>query len=171
MARPVTPPVAVDVIIELLDVPARRIVLIERANPPHGWALPGGFVDAGETLEQAARREMREETGLDVHLTALLGCYSNPARDPRGHTIGIVFIGEASGQPVGGDDAALARAFDPLSPPPLAFDHADILRDYVAVRARREHGGAEVRHGASVCAPAFPPAAAPPGSEGVTVTE
>ncbi|HEV2321643.1 MAG TPA: NUDIX hydrolase [Gammaproteobacteria bacterium] len=136
MTRPVTPLLAADVIIELLDEPG-RVVLIERKNPPHGWAIPGGFVDVGETLEHAAVREAEEETGLKVHLKALLGLYSDPARDPRGHTVTAVYIGEARGLPKGGDDAAQAQAFDPLRPPPLVFDHALVLGDY---RRYRELG-------------------------------
>lgn len=83
MSRPVTPLLTVDIIIDLSG--QGEVVLIKRKNPPHGWALPGGFVDPGETVETAAVREAREETGLDVKLTALLGCYSDPWRDPRGH--------------------------------------------------------------------------------------
>ncbi len=155
MGRPQTPPVAVDVVIELLDLPGRQVVLIERANPPYGWALPGGFVDVGETLEEAARREMREETGLDVDLMTLLGCYSVPARGPRGHTVSIVYVGRAHGAPRGGDDAARAAAFDPTAPPALAFDHGDVIRDYLAVRDRLvESATAAPRRGASVCTPA-----------------
>ena len=127
MQGPQTPLLTVDVIIELPDA---RIVLIERAHEPFGWALPGGFVDIGETVAQAAVREAREETGLDVSLHALLGVYSDPQRDPRGHTASVVFVAAASGQPRGSDDARDARAFDPLSPPALAFDHAQILSDY-----------------------------------------
>ena len=130
MPRPVTPAVAVDVVIELLDVPGRPIVLIERRYPPLGWALPGGFVDVGETCEAAAVREMREETGLTVRLTGLLGVYSDPARDARGHTVSIVYTGQAHGLPVAADDAAAARAVDPADLPALAFDHATILADY-----------------------------------------
>ena len=129
MPRPVTPSLAADVIIELLDQPG-KLVLIERRNPPHGWALPGGFVEVGESLERAAVREAEEETGLKVHLKTLLGLYSDPARDPRGHTVTAVYIGEAHGSPKGGDDAAQAQAFDPMRPPPLAFDHALVLGDY-----------------------------------------
>ena len=129
MPRPVTPSLAADVIIELLDQPG-KLVLIERRNPPHGWALPGGFVEVGESLERAAVREAEEETGLRVRLKALLGLYSDPARDPRGHTITAVYIGEAHGSPKGGDDAAQARAFDPMQPPSLVFDHAVVLSDY-----------------------------------------
>ena len=131
MARPITPALAVDVIVELSDLPERPIVLIERANPPHGWAIPGGFVDVGESVEDAARREILEETGLVVTLACLLGVYSDPARDPRGHTVTPVFIGQASGVPVGGDDARTAKAFNVMAlPSPLAFDHAEILADY-----------------------------------------
>jgi len=129
MPRPVTPSLAADVIIELLDQPG-KLVLIERRNPPHGWALPGGFVEVGESLERAAIREAEEETGLKVRLKALLGLYSDPGRDPRGHTVTAVYIGEAHGSPKGGDDAAQAQAFDPMRPPPLAFDHALVLGDY-----------------------------------------
>ncbi len=137
MVRPVTPLLAADVIIELLDQPGRPVVLIERRNPPHGWALPGGFVEVGESLERAALREAREETGLDVRLKALLGMYSDPARDPRGHTVTAVYIGEAHGVPKEGDDAAKAMAFDPLHLPQLVFDHGLVLGDY---RRYREMG-------------------------------
>lgn len=119
----------VDVVIELLDEPG-RIVLIERGNAPFGWALPGGFVDIGETVEQAAVREAKEETGLEVCLKQLLGVYSDPARDPRGHTCSVVFIAEAKGKPVAGDDAKNLSAFALDSLPPLAFDHSVILNDY-----------------------------------------
>jgi 8-oxo-dGTP diphosphatase len=128
MARPTCPPIAADVIVEIGD----RVVLIERKNFPHGWALPGGFVDFGETVEQAALREMREEISLEVELRALLGVYSRPDRDPRGQTIAVVYIGRASGEPRGADDAREARLFEPHAPPtPLAFDHAAILADYL----------------------------------------
>jgi 8-oxo-dGTP diphosphatase len=132
VTRPVTPAVAADVIIELVDHPGRSIVLIERRYPPPGWAIPGGFVEIGETVEAAAVREMREETGLEVELTGLLGVYSDPARDPRGHTVGVVYTGRAHGTPVAGDDAGRVAIVDPRTPPPLAFDHARILADYVA---------------------------------------
>jgi 8-oxo-dGTP diphosphatase len=132
MPRPVTPLLTVDVVIELADRMGRPIVLIERRNPPSGYALPGGFVDVGETVEAAAVRESREETGLEVTLTRLLGVYSDPARDPRGHTASVVYVGEARGEPRAGDDAARVIVADPRDPPPLAFDHARILAEYVA---------------------------------------
>lgn len=116
-----------DVLIEVGD----RIVLVRRMHPPPGWAIPGGFVEVGETVEASAVREALEETGLRVTLTALLGVYSDPARDPRHHTISTVYIGQAEGAPLGGDDAAEARLFSEADlPSPLAFDHAKILADY-----------------------------------------
>ena len=123
----------VDVIVEI-GTPA-RIVLVERRNPPHGWAIPGGFVDIGETVAQAARRELLEETALEVELTELLGCYSDPQRDRRGHIVSIVFIGRANGTPRAGDDAGAVQLADPASPPPLVFDHAQIVADYYALRS------------------------------------
>lgn len=129
--RPETPLLAVDIIIELIDRPAKSIVLIERRNPPFGWALPGGFVDVGESLEQAAVREAREETCLDVKLKILLGCYSNPQRDPRGHTVSPVYIAEARGVPQAADDAKNLRCVPVTElPDELVFDHGLILRDY-----------------------------------------
>jgi 8-oxo-dGTP diphosphatase len=132
MPRPQTPLLAVDVIVEL-GTPA-RVVLVHRRHPPPGWAIPGGFVDVGETLAQAARRELREETSLEVELTELFGCYSDPARDPRGHTVTVVFIGRARGVPRAGDDAGEVALFDPAALPEMAFDHARILGDYLELR-------------------------------------
>jgi 8-oxo-dGTP diphosphatase len=111
-------------------LPGDRVVLVRRANPPHGWALPGGFVDEGERLDAAAAREAEEETGLPVSLLEQFHAYSDPARDPRRHTISTVFLATASGEPYGGDDAAEARAFpwDAL-PSPIVFDHREILAD------------------------------------------
>ena len=131
MPTPVTPLLTVDIIIEMVDRDDRPIVLIERRYPPHGWALPGGFVDVGETLEQAAVREAMEETCLEVKLSRLLGCYSDPDRDPRGHTVSAVYIGEASGKPRAEDDAKTVKLYNLNElPEDLAFDHAKILADY-----------------------------------------
>jgi 8-oxo-dGTP diphosphatase len=127
MPRPTCPPIAADVIIEIDD----RIVLIERKNYPYGWAIPGGFVDIGETVEAAAVREMREETGLEVEITELMSIYSRPDRDPRGHTVSVVYVGRAQGRPQAADDAKSAALFSPDAlPSPLAFDHAEILAEY-----------------------------------------
>jgi 8-oxo-dGTP diphosphatase len=124
------PAPTVDIIIAYQE----GIVLIRRKNPPHGWALPGGFVDYGESVEHAAKREAKEETNLDVQGLRLFGVYSDPERDPRGHTISTVFTARGSGALKAQDDAAEAAVFtlDNL-PEPLAFDHARILADY------REH--------------------------------
>lgn len=134
MPRPNTPLLTVDVVIESAVAEQAAVVLIRRANPPLGWALPGGFVDVGETVETAARREVLEETGLVITGLELLGVYSDPARDPRGHTASVVFIAGATGTPCGGDDAAEAVWFPLQALPALVFDHARILRDY---RVRR----------------------------------
>jgi len=130
MSRPETPLLTVDIIIRLLDQPGSPLVLIERKHPPPGWALPGGFVDPGEMLEQAAVREAREETGLDVRLQLLLGCYSDPQRDPRGLTVSAVFVAEASGEPRAADDAKAIKLVTLENLPQLAFDHGLILADY-----------------------------------------
>jgi 8-oxo-dGTP diphosphatase len=131
MPKPITPLLAADAIIELIDFPDRPIVLIERANPPYGWAIPGGFVDVGEIVEQAAVREAMEEVGLEVNLLALLGIYSDPVRDSRGHTVTAVYVAEASGMPVAADDAKNCGVFNLNElPEPLAFDHAQVLADY-----------------------------------------
>lgn len=121
------PKLAVDIIIEV----GGGIVLIKRKNPPYGWALPGGFVDYGESLETAAMREALEETSLHVRLKRQFHAYSDPARDARGHTVSIVFIAEADGVPVAADDAkeAIIVTKETL-PEPLAFDHGKILDDY-----------------------------------------
>jgi 8-oxo-dGTP diphosphatase len=134
--RPRNPFPTVDVVIE---IPGRGIVLIERANEPRGWALPGGFIDYGEAPEDAARREAREETGLAVELTDLLFVYGAPDRDPRQHNLSITYVGRAEGEPRGADDAARAAVFslDAL-PSPLCFDHARILEDYRRFRATGE---------------------------------
>jgi 8-oxo-dGTP diphosphatase len=126
------PTPTVDCIIELSG---DRIVLIRRANPPLGWALPGGFVDEGEPLHVAAVREAKEETGLTVELIEQFFTYSDPRRDPRKHTLSTVYIGRAQGEPQGSDDAAEARAFpvDAL-PKDLCFDHDTILADYLAYK-------------------------------------
>lgn len=141
MPRPRTPEVSVDLVIEMVDRPGRPVVLVRRGHPPPGHALPGGFVDIGETVEHAAKREAREETGLDVSLGDLLGVYSDPARDPRGHTVTIVYVATASGEPVAGDDAADILVTDPEAAPPLAFDHGRILGDYLARRRAAGRGG------------------------------
>jgi len=124
--EPRNPVPTVDIIIEIND----SIVLIERKNPPPGWALPGGFVDYGESFETAARREAREETGLDLISLVQFRTYSDPGRDSRMHTASTVFIGTASGKPEGADDALRAELFNKDNLPPLAFDHARILADY-----------------------------------------
>jgi 8-oxo-dGTP diphosphatase len=136
MPRPKCPPIAADIIAEIGD----KVVLIERRNFPLGWAIPGGFVDFGETVEEAAVREAREEISLEVELRALLGVYSRPDRDPRGQTITVVYVARASGMPRGADDAKNAILCDPQNPPtPLAFDHAEILADYVRWRDTGEY--------------------------------
>lgn len=128
MAEYRNPKPTVDCIIELSG---ERIVLIRRKNPPIGWALPGGFVDEGESLDAAAAREAHEETGLTVKLVEQFFTYSDPKRDPRQHTLSTVYLATAEGEPAGADDAAEARAFalDAL-PKDLCFDHGTILSDY-----------------------------------------
>ena len=134
------PLLTVDIIIEL-EGEEPGVVLIERKNFPYGWAIPGGFVDYGETVEAAAVREAREETGLDVRLQYLLGVYSDPDRDPRGHTVSVVYVATASGRPAAADDAKAVRVFrlEEIPPEGMAFDHAKILRDYLS-RRRGETG-------------------------------
>ncbi len=125
------PTPTVDIIIEING----GVVLIQRKNFPHGWALPGGFVDEGESLSTAALREALEETALQVSLKEQFFCYSHPQRDPRQHTLSVVFIAEAQGIPIGQDDAKDAKIF-PLDalPTPLVFDHEQILGDYKEYR-------------------------------------
>jgi ADP-ribose pyrophosphatase YjhB (NUDIX family) len=122
----------IDVIIEILGEGGENgIVLIRRKNDPKAWALPGGFVDYGETLEQAAVREVREETGLEIEAAEQFHTYSDPRRDPRRHTISTVFTARARGKPRAGDDAERAGIFGEKNLPlPLAFDHEQILWDY-----------------------------------------
>ncbi len=135
MPRPQTPALAADIIIELTDYSGRPIVLIERAFPPYGWAIPGGFVDVGEMVEAAAVREAKEEVSLDVKLISLLGIYSDPSRDHRGHTVTACYVAEAAGKPMAADDAKSCKIFsmDDL-PELLAFDHAQVLEDYLRFR-------------------------------------
>lgn len=123
----------VDVIVHRPDDP-RQVLLIERINPPHGWALPGGFLDYGEHAADGAAREVLEETGLDVkaRISRLFHVYSDPARDPRQHTLSMVFLADSNDTPSGGDDASDARFYSLDELPPLAFDHALILADYDA---------------------------------------
>lgn len=124
----------VDIIIELDG----KIALIRRKNSPLGWALPGGFVDYGESLEDAAVREAAEETSLKIGNLKLLGCYSDPARDSRMHTITTVFVASGAGTPMAADDAAGIELFEiDRLPEPLCFDHARILADYMAWRSLR----------------------------------
>ncbi len=139
MSRPVTPLLAADAIIELINIPGKPIVLIERMNEPFGWAIPGGFVDVGESVEAAAVREAKEETCLEVELSGLLGIYSNPKRDPRGHTVTAIYVAQSSGTPQAADDAKSLDLFtlDRL-PSPLAFDHQMVLADYQRYREQSE---------------------------------
>jgi len=135
MFNPKTPLLAVDGIINVQDEKGRwkGIVLIERKYPPVGLALPGGFVEVGETVEEALIREMKEETGLDVIIIRQFRVYSDPKRDPRRHTVSVVFECVARGEPKGADDAKTAKIF-PYERIPfekLVFDHSKILQDYL----------------------------------------
>lgn len=121
------PFLTVDIIIEYHD----GIVLIERKNPPHGWALPGGFVDYGESLETAAQREALEETGLELVELRQFRAYSDPTRDPRQHNVSVVFIATGVGTLCAGDDAARARSFPLDQLPPLCFDHSRIVKEWI----------------------------------------
>ena len=133
---PITPYLTTDAIIEVHDENEkfRGVVLIKRKNPPLGLALPGGFVDQGERVEEALLREMKEETNLDVTIEQLLGIYSDPARDPRLHTASVVYIAKAYGEPKAGDDAKEVMIVDPkkIDLSQLVFDHAEILKDYLS---------------------------------------
>lgn len=120
----------VDIIIEVNT----EIVLIKRKNPPYGWALPGGFVDYGESYETAAAREAEEETGLVVKNLQQFRTYSDPNRDPRQHTASTIFIAQADQIPTAGDDAAEAKLFTETTLPDLVFDHGKILSDYFALK-------------------------------------
>jgi ADP-ribose pyrophosphatase YjhB (NUDIX family) len=126
-----TPLVTVDIIIEVNG----SIVLIKRANPPHGWALPGGFLDYGESLESCAVREAKEETSLDIQLIEQFHTYSAADRDPRHHTITTVFIASASSTPKANDDAKEAKLYDKENLPyPIVFDHGQILAHYFSYK-------------------------------------
>ena len=119
----------------IIEIPDQGLILIQRVNPPLGWALPGGYVDYGESLEDAARREAREETSLEVELLGQFHTYSDPRRDPRQHNISTVFVAQASGTPRAADDARSQEIFQPEDlPQVLAFDHRQILADYRKVR-------------------------------------
>lgn len=125
------PAPTVDIIIELIDKPFRPIVLIERQNKPYGWAIPGGFVDYGESIEEAAIREAEEEVSLKVKLLEQFYVYSDPQRDPRQHTLAVVFIATATGKPVPADDAKNLGVFNQWEmPSKLCFDHDRIMEDY-----------------------------------------
>lgn len=130
-SSPGNPLPTVDLIIEY----NKGIILIKRRNPPEGWALPGGFVDCGESLEDAAVREAKEETGLDVDLLRQFHTYSAPDRDPRHHTIATVYIARAEGRAVAGDDAKEIGVFSKdMLPGQIAFDHREIINDYYTGR-------------------------------------
>ncbi|MGQ4647069.1 NUDIX domain-containing protein [Lyngbya aestuarii] len=125
------PTPTVDIIVELVDRPHRPIVLIERHNPPLGWAIPGGFMDYGESAQTAAVREAAEEISLSVELIEQFQVYSDPGRDPRQHTLSIVFLAAATGEPQAADDAKNLGIFHSWDfPTNLCFDHDQILRDY-----------------------------------------
>jgi ADP-ribose pyrophosphatase YjhB (NUDIX family) len=138
MAKHRNPIPTVDIIIEVQREDGKKgIILIKRKNPPHGWAIPGGFVDYGESLEEAAVREAKEETSLDVQLKAQLHTYSDPARDPRQHTISTVFVASAQGKPIADDDAQEIGIFTKEEINfSLAFDHTRILADYFEWKKR-----------------------------------
>ncbi len=134
MFEPKTPYLTVDGVVRLWEGERfKGIVLVERRYEPLGYALPGGFVEVGETVEKAVLREVKEETGLDAKIVKLLGVYSEPNRDPRFHVVSVVFVLDAYGEPKGGDDAKKAVVF-PIEDLPfdkIVFDHAKILKDFL----------------------------------------
>ena len=128
-----TPLLAADAVIFM----GKGIVLIKRKNPPFQgcYALPGGFAKVGEFIEEAVRREAKEETGLDIEILSLIGVYSNPKRDPRGHVVSVSYLAEGHGELISGSDAQSAEVFFALEElPPLAFDHENIIRDALRLR-------------------------------------
>lgn len=133
--RPKTPYLATDGIVEIYDDAETLlgIVFIQRKNAPLGLALPGGFVDVGESVEHAVVREMKEEISLDVEIQRLLGVYSDPSRDERFHTASVVYVCKAHGNPIGADDAKVAMIvkLEDIEFDKLVFDHAKILKDYL----------------------------------------
>jgi 8-oxo-dGTP diphosphatase len=132
-----TPLLTVDAVIFFQE----GIVLIRRNNPPYQgcYALPGGFVEVGETVEDAVRREAKEETGLEIEPLGLIGIYSDPGRDPRGHVVSLAFLAKGRGDLVSGSDAGSAEVFSPQSLPPLAFDHDKIISDALAAKDSRHN--------------------------------
>jgi 8-oxo-dGTP diphosphatase len=137
-----TPLLTVDAVVEREG----EILLVRRLNPPFQgkWALPGGFVEYGERVEDAAHRELEEETGLRIRITGLLGVYSEPGRDPRGHVVSVCYIAEGEGEVRGGSDAAEARFFKPgdIDFDNLAFDHDRIIKDYMRWKCSAKNAGA-----------------------------
>ncbi len=133
-----TPFITADGIVEIyINEVFQGIVLIDRLNPPYGTALPGGFMDIGETIEACLKREMLEEIGLDVEIVSLLGLYSDPARDPRFHTVSAVYVCKAFSMPTAGDDAKSTKviALDALNKEKFVFDHQSIINDYLALKS------------------------------------